>query len=287
MEKVNLFKGTNQHWITNVGLLESLKRIGAQECDLLVVQTGVMFGTPNLKLGRKGYVAELYNVLTGLNVDTLVIPTFTFSFCNGEDYDVRKSKTCMGGLAEYIRTRPEAKRTMDPLLSMVSIGKRTDLFDGDLGRNSLGENSAFDRLHNTPNTKFLCYGSDFCEYFTYIHYVEKMLDVPYRFDMEFSGNIIDENGIVTVDTRAIHTACGGVLPAAFPQLRDTLVEKGAMKLQQAGDAEITCVSEQDVYNEIVAQLSNDINYFLEKPFEEKDLSHEYKYGKNGERVIHC
>jgi len=287
MEEINLYTGSDGRWVTNCELIEKLRSIGAEECDLLVVQTGVMFGNPNLTLGRKGYLAELYGVLQELHVDTLAVPTFTYSFCNHEDYDVRRSKTCLGGLAEYIRMRPEAKRSMDPLLSMVAIGKRQNMFDGDLGHNSLGAGSAYDRIHHTKNTKFLCFGSNFSEYFTYVHYVEKMLDVPYRFDVEFSGNIIDEYGNVTADTHSIHTACGKVEPAAFPQLRDVMVKKGTMALCMAGDAELICVKETDVYTEIVHQLDKNINYFLKRPFSPQDLTHTYKYGKNGERVTHC
>lgn len=287
MGSVRLFKGQDNHWVTDSELLDSLAELGAAECELLVVQTGTEFGMPVPELGRKAYLSELYQVLCKLNVPTMAVPVFSYSFCNHEDYDVRNSKTHMGALAEFIRKRPEAKRSMDPLLSMVVIGEKQDIFDGDLGTNSLGAGCAFDRIHHTKNVKFLCYGSDFSNYFTYVHYVEKMLEVPYRFDMGFHGKIIDEQGNVTEDTHYIHTACGGVIPSAFPYLRDTMVEKGTMQTKKLGDTELVCVSEENVYQEIVEQLKNNINYFLAKPFTQNDLTHEYQYGKNGERVTHC
>lgn len=287
MEKVNLFKNRDGEWTTNTNALESLKEIGALDCEVLVVQTGVMFGTPNLQLPRREFLGRLYEVLTELNVDTLVVPTFTFSFCNHEVFDVRKSKTYMGALAEYIRTRPNARRSLDPLLSMSVIGKQVHILDGDLGKNSLGAGSAYDRLHHISDVKFLCFGSDFGEYFTYIHYVEKMLEVPYRYDQEFHGTIIDLDGKAYEDTHYIHTACGGVIPSSFPYFKELLVQKGLMQTARLGDSEAVCISEKDVYSETVRQIQDNIYYFLKKPFTHEDLTREYQYGRHGERVTHC
>lgn len=287
MENVDLFQGHDGQWVSANELTDTLYGIGAADCELLVVQTGTEFGMPHPSLKRKDYLARLYEVLRELHVPTLAIPVFSFSFCNHEDYDVQNSKTYLSALSEYVRKRPEAKRSMDPLLSMVAIGEKQNIFDGDLGKNSLGESSAFDRIHHTEHVKFLCYGSDFSKYFTYVHYVEKMLQVPYRFDMEFRGKIIDEQGNATESTHYIHTACGGVVPSPFPYLRDTMVKEGTMEAEKIGDTELICVSEENIYREIVKQLESNIYYFLARPFTQEDLIHEYQYGKNGERVTHC
>lgn len=287
MEKVNLFKSQDGEWVSNTSALEMLRKIGASDCEILVVQTGVEFGVPNLQLPRREYLGRLYEVLAELRVDTLVVPTFTFSFCNNEVFDVRKSKTSMGALAEYIRTRPNARRSLDPLLSMSVIGKQDHILDGDLGDNSLGVGSAYDRLHRTNDVKFLCFGSDFSEYFTYVHYVEKMLDVPYRFDQEFHGTIIDWDGKAYEDTHYIHTACGGVVPSAFPHFKELLVQKGMMQSVRMGDSEAVCIKERDVYSETVRQIRGNIHYFLKKPFVDEDLTKVYQYGRHGERVTHC
>lgn len=285
---MRLFRADTGQWFTVSQVVNTLKTLGAENCDILYVQTGVLFGSPNPSFKRKEYLENLYQILLALHVDTLIIPVFTYSFCNGEDFDVNNSKTSMGALAEYIRTRPEAKRSLDPLLSMVVIGKEKNIFDGDLGKHSLGENSAYDRLHKSlKKVKFLCYGTEFSKYFTYIHYIEKQMNVPYRFDITFQGKITDWNGKTYEDTYSIHTACGGVEPANFPYFQDWLIEKGIMKQAKIGDTNITCVAEEDIYCETVKKLRENINYFLVRPFSPTDLTHKYQYGKNGERVTHC
>ena len=168
--------------------------MGADACEILFVHTALLFGRPNRALGRKGYLQALYEVLLDLQVPTLVFPAFSYSFANHENYDVRRSRTSMGALVEYIRTRPEVCRSLDPLLSLSVAGARTDLTAGRPTGHSFGPDSGFDRLHRAGNVKFLFLGADFAEHFTYIHYIEKVLEVPYRFDMFFTGNITGHDG---------------------------------------------------------------------------------------------
>jgi aminoglycoside 3-N-acetyltransferase len=287
VKNIDLFKNTDGVWSTYSDVLERLKSVGASECDLLFVHTDIMFGIPSKELKRKEYLDALYNIFLDLGVGTLVFPAFTYSFCNHESFDVRNSRTDMGVLNEYIRKQPNVKRSLDPLLSMIVTGKQGDIFDGDLGHHSLGEGGGFDRIHHTPDVNFLFLGAEFSEYFTYVHYVEKMMNVPYRFDMPFTGTIIDYDGNAYEDTHYIHTGCGGVTPAPFYHFKEHLLCNGMMRTARLGDAEITCLSEEDAYREIKGKLQENIHYFLERPFAPADLTHEYTFGKKNERVMHC
>jgi aminoglycoside 3-N-acetyltransferase len=193
----------------------------------------------------------------------------------------------MGSLIEYIRQQPGVRRSLDPLLSMIVVGKQDKLFDGDLGHHSLGREGGFGRLHETSGVKFLCFGADFGTCFTYVHFVEKLLDVPYRFDMLFDGTITDWNGNTVNDVHYMHTACGGILPADFPYFEEYVISGGWMKRAKLGSGKVCCISEPDVYREIVNKIEQDINYFLEKPFKQTDLTQIYTKSTRGERITHC
>lgn len=286
MSNIPVFKDINNNWYTEADIIEGLKSIEADKCDILFVHTDVAFGMPNVDLKRKQYLDALYNSLLALNVGTLIFPSFTYSFCNNENYDVRNSKTSMGALIEHIRKKDGVKRSLDPLLSMIAMGKNENIVEGDVGNHSLGKNSVFNRLHNCDNVKFLFFGADFAEYFTYVHYVEKMLEVPYRFDKAFSGKIIDYDGNEYEDIHYIHTQCGGVKLKNYQQMKEELIADNKLKTAKIGNSEIAAISEADAYNAIYNRISKNINSFVE-PFTEKDLTHEYTFGKNGERVTHC
>lgn len=264
----------------------ALKEIGADDCETLFIHSDIMFGGTVAGFNRKEYLGTLCQIMESLKVKNIIVPTFTYSFCNHEVYDVRKSRTSMGAFNEYMRKTDNRYRTLDPLLSVSVPMPLKERFSG-CGNHSLGENSAFDILHHMDGVKFLFFGAQMGNCFTYVHYVEKMRDVPYRFDMEFEGRMIDEKGKEIQCVQSIHTACFGVKPAEFYYFEDYLEDNGLLKKRKLGDKAVSCIFEKDAYREINGKLEKDINYFLEQPFTEKDLLHQYTMGLNGERITHC
>lgn len=282
-----MYQSAGGSWVTAGEIRDKLLEVGAADCDTLFVQTEIMFGIPSRKLKRKELLGLLSDILLSLGVKSLILATFTYSFANHEPYDVKESKTSMGALLEYMRKLPEVSyRTEDPLLSFTVIGEGKEQFY-DLEHRSLGPGSAFDRLHNQKNVKFLMFGGEFGESFTYVHHVEKMLEVPYRYDQSFTGEIIDADGNTRTETWSIHTACGGIEPRCFYDLEEELVAAGIMKRARLGDGKLSCVPEAEVYQAITDKIRENPTFFLVRPYTEEDLVHEYKYGKNGERVTHC
>lgn len=268
-------------------ILETLKEIGADDCETLFIHSDVMFGKPAAGFRRKEYLKILNQVLIDLGVKSIIVPTFTYSFCNREDYDVMTSKTSMGSFNEYIRKLDGRYRTLDPLLSISVPESMKSKFEN-LSSHSLGADSGLDRIHHMDGVKFLFFGADMANCFTYVHYVEKMLDVPYRFDMPFEGNVIDYSGKTTRIEQCIHTQCKGIkLPERYGYFEADLIEKGMLKKKRLGDSFVSCLKEKDAYNEIADNIAKDINYYLAAPFSQDDLVYEYTYDLNRERITHC
>lgn len=267
-------------------VLKKLKDIGADDCETLFIHSDVMFGSPGPGFNRKEYLYILYEVLESLKVKNIIAPTFTYSFCNHEDFDVRKSKTSMGAFNEFIRKQGNRYRTLDPLLSL-SVPENLKKHFQKISNHSLGKDSGLDIVHNLDGVKFLFLGTRLGECFTYLHYVEKMLDVPYRFDLAFNGTIINELGEAYPSTQIIHTGCYGVKIGECHYFEDYLYEKGYLSKERLGDKQIACISEFDAYREIKYQLEKDINYLLDQPFSEKDLVHKYTMGLDCGRITHC
>lgn len=265
---------------------KSLLDIGACDCNILFVHSDIMFGTLVNGVKRKEYLQCLYDVLNSNNIDHIIVPTFTYSFCNNEIYDVVNSRTSMGALNEYIRCLDGRYRTEDPLLSFSVPVDMKSLFT-DLSCHSLGENSGFDILHQQSDVKFLFLGARLGNCFTYVHYVEKMKNVEYRFDMPFSGTIINAEGVESQKTQYIHTACYGVKPADYYYFEDELEEKKMLRKLKLGNKTVSCINEKDAYSSICDKLSKDITYFLEQPYTREDLVHKYTKGLDGERITHC
>ena len=268
-------------------IYDSLRNIGADDCDVLFIHSDVMFGNPLPGFKRREYLGTLYRVVEDLNVKHIIVPTFTYSFCNNEDYDVKSSKTSMGAFNEHVRNLNGRYRTLDPLLSLSVPAELKPIFEN-IGNHSLGVNSGLDKLHSLDGVKFLFLGAEMADCFTYVHYVEKMMDVPYRFDMEFEGNIIDYDNKSSRRRQIIHTQCGGVkLPPKYDYFENSMVEKGLLKKKRLGNKYVACLLERDAYREIENNIKSNICYYLEKPFSAEDLTHIYTYDCTKGRITHC
>lgn len=264
MQDVALFQTKTGDWVTGGDLLRALEAAGAHRTECLFVHTQLCFGAPNPQLSRQALLENLLAVLQGLGVPTIFVPTFTFSFCNGVDFDVSNSRSKMGALNEFIRMQPGAVRSRDPLMSVAGIGTELHLLENP-GRHSIGTDSVFDRLHRRGGTRFLFLGASPSDCMTYVHYVEERLQVPYRYDREFTGKITDARG--TAEERfMLFVRYAGVIPTTRGEYEQWLLARGLMVRVPCGDGFISAIDEPAVYETLSAILAKDINYLLEVPF---------------------
>jgi aminoglycoside 3-N-acetyltransferase len=265
MTQQPLFKTAKGNPVTVDEVRAALEQVHAYDCRLLYMHTGLSFGVPNPKLSRDELLTTIYQLLRGLRVPTLCVPTFTFSFCNGEDYDSTRSKSRMGALNEFIRRQPEAVRSVDPLMSVAVVGEDRDLAEN-LGHESIGAGSTFDKLSRRPGAKFLFLGVGLGDCFTYMHHLEWVAGVPYRYNRAFTGKIT-QAGKTYEDTYQLFVRYHNVKPnAASHTYGQLLKERGLLRETALGDSCIGCVGEPEaraVYNELLRQ---EPNYFIERPF---------------------
>jgi aminoglycoside 3-N-acetyltransferase len=237
---VKLFRSQSGDWVTERDLARALESVGAGSCDVMYMHTGMAFGAPNPDLSRAALLGNLYQIVRGLGANTLCVPTFTFSFCNGQAYDVEKSRSKMGALNEYIRGLDEATRSVDPLMSVAMVGEHRELVE-DLGHECLGDDGTFGRLHATPGAKFLFLGASPSQCFTYIHFVEAQERVPYRYSRDFSGTII-AGGREYEDTYSLYVRYANVVPGGGG-LEEEMVREGLLRRVGCGDGTIGCLDE--------------------------------------------
>lgn len=130
---------------------------------------------------------------------TLVVPTFTYSFQLKKIYDPSEPIQTMGIFSEWIRCHPDASRSMDPCYSVAAIGSSAISLIKELPSNSFGNNSFFDRFYKSSG-KIL--NMNFDAGSTFIHFVERQLSVPYRFDKTFHG-LIKKDGVLSPSSSTI------------------------------------------------------------------------------------
>ena len=262
MNEVNLFLAKDGSWVTNRSLTESLVSIGANQCDTLYIHTALSFGQPNPQLKKSVLLGELLNVIKGLGVKTICMPTFTFSFCNGVDYNPATSSSRMGVLNEFFRKQEGVMRSEDPLLSVALMGEDKDLVKG-IGHFSSGDNSTFDKLHHRDGVKFLFLGPKIGDCFTFMHYMEWLYGVDYRYDRFFCGNVTI-NGVTKKEEYALFTRYDGVIPNdGSYRYENMMYDNGSAFKTMCGDGSISIVEGGIAAKEYLKCLESDPYFFVD------------------------
>ena len=275
--ELQLFRYNGDNWVTVDDFRKALRDVKADRCKILFVHSELSFGAKNPELKRTELCEILYRLFLELNVETLVFPTFTFSFSNYEDFDICNSPSKMGMLSEYVRRKPESRRSLDSVMSVAVIGDPKNLLEI-RGNKALGEGSIFDNLHHAEGVRFLFFGTRFGLCGTHMHYVENVLKVPYRYDMEFNGKVIDENGTYHDDKRIIFVKYQDIIPCVPASFEDMLIQNGYMNCVPVGANALYSITEDDLYREVFQALSHDVNAFLAEPYDTHPPVKNYQYG---------
>lgn len=266
--------------VTDEDVNNALLSCGAADCDVLYAHTGLTFGLPAIRRGL--LLAELLSIFENLGVETLVFPTFTFSFCNNEPYDVQKSPTPMGAINEFARKTGRGSRSQDPLLSIYVLGKNPGLTEN-LSEYSIGRGSSYDKLHNCgKSVKFLFFGADIRECFTYTHYMEALIGVPYRYNREFTGKITDK-GQERQARAFLYSTYANCVLNPVPIVHDLMQKRGLLYKQTLGDSSVCCLSEKDGYDTIAELIHANPYCLTDGNFDpaKKDST----YNRNGGRIL--
>ncbi len=260
-----LFKHQGQFFSAS-DLQDTLRNLAADECDVLYIHTGMQFGLPNLQLGRSGVLETMAQVLYGLGVSTLIMPSYTFSFCGEQVFDREKSASSMGALNEYMRTRHQWTRSCDPLMSNILYGQERGLLTH-IGKNSVGRGSTFDLLSSlNGKVKFLFLGPRIHDCFTYMHYLEEIKQVPYRYDFSYKGTIIDGDRHYE-DEYTLYIRDEGVQAGGGAKIYENmLIERNLARFQRLGGGAITVVDLNSARRLYLELLETSPNFYIEEVF---------------------
>lgn len=133
---------------------------------------------------------------------TLLLPLFNFDFTNGVPFDVRSTPSHMGALTEAGRTWPGAVRTGHPVYSFAAIGKQADKFADVDNKSAYGSQSPFGILRQLDGDIAVIDLPD-QNSMTFYHHVEEMMEVPYRFHKDFTGEYTGFSGLTAKRTYSI------------------------------------------------------------------------------------
>ena len=177
---------------TQEGFLSALRSVGLREGDTVFTHSNIgYFGMPD-----SGAAADALEIILGgfqkaIGPEgTLIVPTFTYSFPKNEVFDPLTSPSACGAFSEKVRKHPASRRSEDPFFSVAALGKKAGELTAGVSDECFGEDSFWARFLAADGR--IC-NLNFDAGSTFIHYVEKTLQAPYRQDRVFSGAVVKES----------------------------------------------------------------------------------------------
>jgi aminopeptidase-like protein/aminoglycoside N3'-acetyltransferase len=173
-----------------IALEQALRDAGLRTRD--VVMLHVNLAALGLQDDARTAAAVLRGVQKALGPDgTILVPTYTFSFCRQEPYDPATTPTAGGpwspsaGFLEYFRAQAGVVRSADPIHSIAGLGPAAGELLSDIPPTCFGPDSVFARLVEAD--ALICMlGLDLDEA-TIRHHTEEVVGVPFRFRKLFTG----------------------------------------------------------------------------------------------------
>lgn len=192
---------------------------------------------------------------------TIVVPTYTFSFCRQELFDVQRTPTPGGpwstsaDFLEFFRRQPSVRRSRDPIHSVCALGPSAKQLIANLPNTCFGSGSVHERLHHMGGK--ICMIGVGLEEATFQHYVEETIGVPFRFKKLFTGTIRDhgrarKNGWIF----NVHLLSENGIPdgSRIDELARAL---GVARVRQVGSGELVCVDTPAFFNLLAETLKAD------------------------------
>lgn len=115
----------------------------------------------------------------------IIVPAFSYQFTKNKKFNVKNSPSEIGFFSNYLLKKNWTNRTLDPVFSHLIFGKTKNYNLEYINKDAFGINSIFNYFLKN-NFKIIC----FCcssDRITFIHFIESILKVSYRFVKNFKG----------------------------------------------------------------------------------------------------
>ncbi len=148
---------------------------------------------------EQGIRLDLNNLIDGIQQivgkeGTLLFPTFNWDFCKGVGFDSHSTPVRTGALSKTALARKDFDRTAHPLYSFAVWGMHREELLANTSVDSFGPGTIFESLYKWKG-KILSIGLPALQGASYIHHVEQMVGVPYRYQKEFTADYMNEAGV--------------------------------------------------------------------------------------------
>lgn len=240
-----------------------LKNLKIKKNDNILIHSNVA-GIYQFSKNKKNYnrnLEEFFKIILSHigKKGTILIPTYNYNFTKGKHFDKKKSLSQVGELGNFLIKKYPNSRTNDPIFSHVVFGKlKKNIFNCSINE-AFGDKSIFNLILK-KKFKIICFCTSPAT-MTFIHFLEKKLNVNYRFNKYFKSSIILNNKKVTI----LYKYCVGKKKFKYNLKENKILNLLGKKLISKNFGRFICtqIDTKELYNKIKKKLSEN-KYFLIK-----------------------
>jgi len=268
-------------------MIDSFRRVGIEHGDTIFVHACLeTVGQPKGCFTNDQTSEFLLAALQEAVGDngTILVPTYTFSFCEQELFDVQNTPTRGGDWStsveflEYFRKLPGVIRSRDPIHSIAGRGpKASELLIG-ISNSCFGKDSVHARLRDVGGK--ICLIGVGLDESSFRHHVEEVVGILARYKKLFTGYIRD-NGQTrktgwVYNVRVLSDNC-------YPdgkRLEEIARRTGKCQVVSLGSGEILGIDANDYFNLTSEELAKDNWFTVKGPASKPAQLEEARVGKH-------
>lgn len=255
--------GTDWNY-TSHDLVDELCAIGIRRADTIFVHVSLdTLGQPkDCSSSEQVHQVLLDGLQTVIGEEgTILVPTYSFSFCKQQVFDVDNTPTTGGpwstsaDFLEFFRKLPGAVRSADPIHSVAGLGPKAEELLTNLPNTCFGKDSVCERLMKAGG-KLCMIGVDL-EEATFRHYVEELAHVPFRFKKLFTGHIRDGEKLRKAGwVYNVRILSDNGYPQC-PDLERKAIASGKCRVARLGGGDLKAIDCNDYFDLIMHELAAD------------------------------
>ena len=244
-------------------IVNSLTEIGLEKGDSIFSHANLgFFG--KLEHGNdknsycKAFKEAIFDVIG--SEGTLVVPTFSYSYCWNNIYNKLETPGTCGIFSEYIRKNSNSLRSDDPNFSYTAIGKNAEYFTKNCPKNPFGKDSFWERF--LSKNGIIC-NLNFDAAATLTHYVEREIDVSYRYDKPFKGkSMIDGKLTEQIFYHYVRNDDNPNVYPDFTKFDKKAKETGLARVTNLGRGQIVSITVKKSIELIKKGIINNSNFLI-------------------------
>jgi aminoglycoside N3'-acetyltransferase len=214
-----------------------------------LLANGIRIGDP---LDKKHLFAKAISVLEEAHGENVIIPTYNYGFPESRIFDLELTPSDLGFISNEAVRSSEWLREATPVFSHAMRGHQIPATESPFSKGSLFESL----LENNSRISFWGVG---LERMTFLHFIEDLAKIPYRYEKVFQGSLRTNSSIRDVKVRFHVRPPGGLIDYDFGRLQLHLESRGIWVNVSSRLGEVRA---RDVAEELSGLMYQDPLYLL-------------------------